>query len=235
MAGTISAGIEKLDIASLMWIKWMYIQFNIGETRLNSVITNRNRKHTSAWGSHSFGGASAERRQFSMENKTRFFPGVGNVTCDTIWDIMSHKGLLKSNNTKLDSEVVKTWNKHIQSTWILNLPTPCRRKTKNKYFLEGITKDLETRRMGHKADAFISKGFRRNLVSFNYIFTNRIPKCNTTDINFWAISLYKKWQHSEKGDLYTASNSNFDQKAWTVYYKIYKILFSNWTFKSEWL
>uniref|UniRef100_A0A0A9HBF8 Uncharacterized protein n=1 Tax=Arundo donax TaxID=35708 RepID=A0A0A9HBF8_ARUDO len=38
--------------------------------------------------------------------------------------------------------------------------------------------------MGHKADAFISERVHRNLVSFNNIFTNWIPKCNTTDINF---------------------------------------------------
>jgi hypothetical protein len=42
------------------------------------------RRHTSAWGSHSFGGASAERREFLIANNTRFFPGVGNGTFDTM-------------------------------------------------------------------------------------------------------------------------------------------------------
>lgn len=70
---------------------------NIVEKQKN----NGKEGHTSAWGSHSFGGASTERRQFSMANKTRFFPGVGNGTFDTKCDIMSHNGLLKSEHTKI--------------------------------------------------------------------------------------------------------------------------------------
>ena len=65
------------------------------EIWLRNITGNGKGCHTSACGSHSFGGVSAERRQLSIANKTRSFPGVGNGTFDTTWDIMSHNGLLK--------------------------------------------------------------------------------------------------------------------------------------------
>lgn len=62
----------------------------LNEVRGKNLIYN----HTSAWGSPSSGGTSTERRQFSIENMTRSFPGEGMGTLETIYAMTSHKGLL---------------------------------------------------------------------------------------------------------------------------------------------